>query len=30
MRESQDMVLTEMHNTIKELETLSQGLQQEL
>ena len=30
MRQSQDLVLSEMHSTIKELESLSHGLQQEL
>lgn len=30
MRQGQDMVLSELHSTIKELEQLSQGLQQEL
>ena len=30
MRQGQDMVLSQLHSTIKELEQLSQGLQQEL
>jgi tRNA/tmRNA/rRNA uracil-C5-methylase (TrmA/RlmC/RlmD family) len=30
MRQGQDIVLSQLHSTIKELEQLSQGLQQEL